>query len=489
MTRASGVKDRAQHRAGQVDVHERTNDPHRLARLFLDPYRSADGLRLRHWRGEFFTWESAYEPLKFDLKARVNRHVREEFERVNREQLRVHAEKNGKAASSPPAILHVTTGLVNNVIAALAGETLLDSRVSAPGWIDGTGPAAVVAARNGLIDLDGLVDLKTIELIPPTPRFFSFNRLDFDFDPAAPKPQRWLEFLGQLFPGDPESIAALQEWCGYSVTPYTDLQKLLLLVGPRRSGKGTIGRILGGLVGRGNAVGPTLGSLADRFGLAPLLNKTLAVIGDARLSGRMDTATVVERLLSITGEDLLTIDRKNLDAVTTKLLTRFVVISNEIPRLTDASSALAGRCILLRLTRSFYGMENTGLTAALLAELPGIFMWALAGWRRLRARGEFLLPASSEELIQEMQDLASPVGTFVRECCLIGPTHQCEPADLFATWQRWSARNGRKDAGMLSTFCRDLRTHCPEISVKRKREGDDRQRVYVGITLAPEIPD
>ena len=37
------------------------------------------------------------------------------------------------------------------------------------------------------------------------------------------------------------------------------------------------------MIGRGHVANPTLSSLGTEFGLAPLLGKSLAVIGDARL--------------------------------------------------------------------------------------------------------------------------------------------------------------------------------------------------------------
>ncbi len=83
--------------------------------------------------------------------------------------------------------------------------------------------------------------------------------------------------------------------------------------------------------------------------------KTVAIISDARLSGRSDQAIITERLLSISGEDAQTVDRKMLEPVTTKLLTRFTIISNELPRLEDASGALSGRMLVLQLAKSFYG--------------------------------------------------------------------------------------------------------------------------------------
>ena len=56
-----------------------------------------------------------------------------------------------------------------------------------------------------------------------------------------------------------------------------------------------------------------------KFGLAPLIGKPLAFITDARLGSRSNQAAITERLLSISGEDAQTIDRKHIDAWTGRL--------------------------------------------------------------------------------------------------------------------------------------------------------------------------
>jgi putative DNA primase/helicase len=89
---------------------------------------------------------------------------------------------------------------------------------------------------------------------------------------------------------------------------------------PRRSGKGTIARVLTALLGRDSVVSPTLASLQTPFGLAPLIGKPLAIISDARLGSRSDQAAITERLLSISGEDGLTIDRKFMPSWTGRRL-------------------------------------------------------------------------------------------------------------------------------------------------------------------------
>src|SRR5262249_28073269 len=143
------------------------------------------------------------------------------------------------------------------------------------------------------------------DLLEHTPLFWNATSVPFDFNPTARRPTRWATFLAELWPADPESIAALQEWFGYVISGRLDQHKILLLIGPTRAGKGVTARILGALVGTKNVAGPTLSSLNGDFGLAPLLGKTLAVVSDARLNGR-SASIVVERLLSISGEDTLT---------------------------------------------------------------------------------------------------------------------------------------------------------------------------------------
>ena len=144
-----------------------------------------------------------------------------------------------------------------------------------------------------------------------------------------------------MWPDDRSSIDTLQEIFGLAVTAETKHQKAFLIVGPKRSGKGTIARLLTRVLGIENTVNPTHGSLGTNFGLATLIGKRVAVISDARIGGRADQHIIAERLLSITGEDAITINRKFRDAWTGRMQTRFLILSNELPRLPDASGALA----------------------------------------------------------------------------------------------------------------------------------------------------
>ena len=263
--------------------------------------------------------------------------------------------------------------------------------------------------------------------------------------------------------------------------------KILLVVGPKRGGKGTIARVLTALLGQPNVCAPTLAGLGENFGLAPLIGKQLAIIADARLGSRPDQHTITERLLSISGQDSLTIDRKFREPWTGQLTTRFMIMTNELPRLADASGALASRFTLLTLQRGFYGAEDPGLSERLLTQLPDILNWAVEGRDRLRTRGYFVQPGSSAEAIRDLEDLGSPIGAFLRDQCDIGAGHKVECSRMFEQWKLWCLAQGRDHPGTVQSFSRDLRASVPGLSTEQRREQGARERFYFGVSLQGEF--
>ena len=465
------------------------DNPHRLAEGFLASITPAGSPPLlRYWHGEFHRYaRGAYRPVPdSDLKAEVNRWVRAEFVRLNKDAVAAWERDEGENKGEAPRVRPVSVRLIGDVFQALGGLCLIPASTKAPAWLDGvTGPdpATLLAVGNGILDLASFADGKGKNLLPPSPSFFTPTAAPFDFDPNAPEPREWLNFLHEVWPDDQASIDTLQDWFGYLLTPDTRQQKILFLIGPKRGGKGTIARVLRELVGADNVAGPTLGSLATNFGLSQLLGKTVALVADARLSGRTDSAVIVERLLSISGEDALSVDRKFRPAIDGKLPARFVILSNELPRLGDASGALAGRLILLRLIRSWYGKENTHLFDRLKAELPGILLWAIKGWLRLRERGRFVQPQSGVGLVEDMEDLSSPVNAFLRERCWLAHGERIEVSELYREWRGWCETHGRKEPGTEETFGRDLRAAAPSIDKSRPRTLEGRLHFYTGIRL------
>ncbi len=387
----------------------------------------------------------------------------------------------------PPTPFNPTKPKVANVEEALQALAHVERDVHAPPcWIEGDGPppAELLACRNGLLHLP------TGKLLAPTPRFFTRNALSFDYDPEAPPPERWLAFLHELW-GDGDEIAVLQEVTGYLLVPDTSLQKIFLLVGPRRSGKGTIGRVLRRLVGEHNTTGPTLSTLERDFSLAALIGRQLAIVSDMRLGKRTDRAAITENLLRISGEDVLTIDRKYKHAWTGQMAVRFVILTNQLPNLPDDSGALASRLVPLVMHSSFLGREDQGLQNDLFAELPGILRWAMEGWRRLRDRGHFVLPESSKDAIDDVHTMGSPVAAFLRDACVLDPSASTPTDDVWRAWKHWCEERQMLSGDIRHFGARLSAAGNGRVRKSRRQINGERMNTYVGLALRghqDEIP-
>jgi putative DNA primase/helicase len=456
--------------------------PYDIARTFIRLAETREGKRryafigkvegesvkeptLWRWKGDFKCWNGrCYEDVDDD---QVRSEVYDFLDQA--------VELNGSAIK--PKLKNV-----NEVIDGLeAGANLPVADI--PCWIGLAGrpqPRGLLVCRNGLLELE------TGKLWDHDPRFFCPNSVDFDFDPRAPTP-RWEQFLGEVWPGDEEAVATLQEFFGLWLTDETKYQKACALIGPPRSGKGTIGRVLKGLLGSTSYAAVSLQSLGSEFGMAHLIGKKLALVPDVKLDRRMNITVVMERLLTTIGEDEQAINRKNKPFWQGRLGIRWLILGNDIPKFrgTDEAGALAARMIMIGMNEDFYGREDFDLTEKLLAERAGILNWAMEGLRRLRDRGRFIQPASGMELIQKLRASTSTIGLFVDECCALGPKESVECDILWLAFCEWSERHEVAVTLSNNTFSGALHKVFPSVVTTRPRRDneDKRPRFFSNIRL------
>ena len=437
------------------------------ARAYLDRKHTLDGKRtLLHHRGDFFIWAGT------DYRNTPEGEIRCDLwgfldGGLQRKKI------GGKEIIIPFKPNKVRIG---DTFDALRAAANVPATIESPAFLDELDRDAgdYLALKNCILNVE------TREVTTHTPRFFNLGAADYDFDPTAMAPT-WERFLASLFDDDLESCDTLEEILGLFLVRETKYQKIPLIVGPRRAGKGVVGRLIPKLIGRRRVATPTITSLGEPFGLQQLIGKTVAVIGDVRL--KADAEEVAERLLAISGEDGITVQRKFKEALDGGLPIRFLLLSNEIPYLNDPSGALSSRFIILQLTESFLGKEDPDLEKNLELELPGILNRCLVGLQRLRHRGRFLQPSKGIAAIEALEALASPHKVFVDEMCewKVGAEVGCDA--LYSAWRQWCQNNGREHAGTKQRFARDLRTACSNLGKPVRRGTDERVRVYLGLKL------
>ena len=81
-------------------------------------------------------------------------------------------------------------------------------------------------------------------------------------------------------------------------------------------------------------------------------------------------------------------------------------------------------------------------------------------------------------MIEEIENLGSPVGAFDKELCTLDPASEVPCDDLFEAWKNWCDQQGRR-TGAKATFGRDLRTVVPAVNVVQHDTAEKRgQRFY-----------
>ncbi len=446
--------------------HSRTLDvkaPFQIALFFVIDRYSIQGVStLRRWRGDWYRWTGTH------------------YAECGREELEAEAYSYLDAANGGK--LDPTEKDINAMMHALKSRVLLPDEVEGGTWLDGAPPwgsEAIICCKNGVLRLS---DRK---LWPHDPKLFNLNSIDTEYRPEAQAP-RWTQFVAELWGEDCVTRDALQDFAGLVLTDETRFQKGFIIVGPARSGKGTIARVLFHLLGPKNYCGPSLGQLSQQFGMQGLIGKKLAVVPDARLDNRANRSVITEKLLSIIGEDVQEINRKNRDFWSGILRLRVLILSNELPDFKDETGVIATRFVILQTMTSFLGREDDRLEETLCGELSGILNWALTGWQRLAQRGKFIPPGDGE-LNEELSSNASAVKGFVAECCELGAGYSVSIEAVYNAYRNWCEGHGARswaDRLPINLFSGKMRSAFHgQITVTRPRDGGTRKRVFDGIRL------
>jgi len=366
-------------------------------------------------------------------------------------------------------------GKIWNVVTeeTLRGEITRAMLAASPqsSWIDGTLKIVKqLCTRNDLnvgdwpghntesliVYQNGILDLDEMKFYGHEPAYLCVNIMPYEYRNTVTCPQ-WSSFLNEVFEGDQQRINLLQEYMGYCLVRSYSFHKALMMIGLRRSGKGTIGRIIRKLVGAHNYSAAGLEDLANDATLDALRTKTVAFDGDAHDVSPGSRGQVLTRFKKITGNDAIQFGRKYKSSMDTTLPTRFIIAANNMLNFSDDSGAMTGRLCILPFNLSWQGREDLSLGDRLETEIQGIANWAIEGLVRLRSNGRFTEPDISMEEIEQLTESYSPLLAFAKECLQFGATEQVGSQTLFQAYSLWCRQNGRKPGhvGSLSNHMKN----------------------------------
>jgi P4 family phage/plasmid primase-like protien len=388
--------------ATSLVAREALDDPHRLARLFLEHKAShADRPRLIHYREQFWFWTGTHWVRWPDTEVRAA--VTACCKQIFDAEFTEGESEDGKKKKVPK----VTTGLVGNVIQALMGDVIVSRDTPQPSWLDsGRQGMELLAMANGLLDVGAHLAGQEDCLRPHSPLWFSPVFMSYNFDPTATCSE-WQKFLDRNLGGrhGPKALL-LQQWFGYLLLPDTSQQRFLMMVGEGANGKSVVCAVLRGMLDDDNVSAVPFELFGDKFRLEGTLGKLANIVAEV---GELDRDRVAEGVLKafISG-DAMAFEQKFKPAFTARPTARLVLATNNPPRFSDKSDGVWRRMSYLPFdvqipeNERVLGMDSVEWWRDR-NELSGILNWALAGLQKLRLRGRFDEPPDSREAVANLR--------------------------------------------------------------------------------------
>ena len=300
---------------------------------------------------------------------------------------------------------------------------------------------AVTPNLNLLCLPNGTLDTQAGTLVEHSPEHHLRTRIDIEWSPVASCP-RWLQFLDEIFAHDPdkaEKIAFVQTWFGYCLVPDNSQHKFVWMVGSGGNGKSVLLNILTRLVGTKNVSHAYMERIGDKFVRAELEGKLVNISPEMSAD-----ATIADGYLkSIVSGDEIEAERKYKPSFSFRPFVRMIGATNHLPRLLDLSEGFFRRAIVLTFNRQFGDADrDPQLEQKLLAELPGILAWAVAGLRILNEQGTFTIPQSSADALAKYKKDSDPVGNFVEECLERANKGGMQPVQVYEGYREWCRAYG-----------------------------------------------
>lgn len=270
------------------------------------------------------------------------------------------------------------------------------------------------------------------------------NRLTVAYNPDAPTPKKWLQFLSELL--QPEDIPTLQEFLGYCLLPTTKGQKMLMLIGKGGEGKSRIGLVMRSLLGDSMNTTSIQKVESNRFSRADLENKLLMVDDDMDMSALPKTNYIKS---IVTSECKMDMERKGVQSYQSQLYVRFLCFGNgALTALHDKSDGFFRRQIVLTTKDRPAGRaDDPFLVDKLLREKEGIFLWCLEGLHRLIGDNyQFTVSSKAKENMETVKRSSNNVIEFLQSEGYIRFRADSEASSkaIYEAYTRWCDDNAQK---------------------------------------------
>lgn len=319
---------------------------------------------------------------------------------------------------------------------------------------------------------NGIVDLRTGELMPHDPAKHITHCTRYEYDPDADQ-SFWVNWLNETV-GE-ELAAWLQVAVGYTLTGHTSEECMFYVYGPTRAGKGTFTETLMHLLPGPFAKEVDFSTFtakrdgdSQNFDLAALAPCRAIFASESKSYERLNEAKVK----AMTGGNMVRCAHKHKEHFEYRPMYKIWLSANPAVNADPDDDAVWYRIHIAHFPNSKAGKEDTTLKFKMKSEAvqKGVLAWAVAGAIRWYKEGLRPLQSQIDIKTQQRNDL-DHISEWITQNCVQGGFTSND--DLYTNYAAWCKENGvipKMQKGLTQSLLRKNYTSVQKwVSGKNKR--------------------
>ncbi|MEV5468313.1 phage/plasmid primase, P4 family [Streptomyces griseoincarnatus] len=298
---------------------------------------------------------------------------------------------------------------------------------------------------------NGVVDLKTGELLLNRREFLITKGTTMDYDPKRECP-KWEAFLKWAFKGDADLIDYVQRMVGEILIGHNDGQRAYFLYGPGGNGKSQLIDVIGGVVGDyyTQALPDLLTAQAAATHTeaeANLAGSRMVSISETRKGQVLDES----RFNRLSGDKVQRASHKGEKSFEFPTTFTMVLYGNIRPTI-PFTEGVRRRVKVIHMDAKVNPAERVeNLSGLLLAEEgPAILAWAVRGAVRVASGERCDDPPTVANAVKDWQRDNNPFGLFADEYLTVEEGAKLSNPDLWTAYEVWKAHGGRDFASNVT---------------------------------------
>jgi len=298
---------------------------------------------------------------------------------------------------------------------------------------------------------NGVINLRTGELIPHVPSQRFTYALAVDYDPTADGSE-WEAFIKDAVTPRGEQVDTtlidfLQQAIGYSLTGRTQEERLFYVYGPTRSGKGTFSESLLELIPRPVSMEVDFNTFTAKrdasdqnFDLADMKPSRLVFASESNKYQSLNPGKIKQ----LTGGNWISAAFKHKDRFSYRPQYTVWLSSNHPVMGDPEDDALWYRVLVVTFPNSHAGSEDTTLKARLKSPevQRGILKWAVEGAIKWYTSGRLQIPERVNLATKEHRDVLDNIAVWLSEETLEVSGGFTPSSALYQSYEKWCKGNG-----------------------------------------------